>query len=142
MQNEITELRYQVKILKRIVYGFGCLLIAGVVVSATSVQTVPDVIQAKKFQVVNDEGKVIVELSNLAAGEVDSGGVDNGMLVTRNSEGQPLVVIGAYKGDGMVLTGRDGIISYVIPLPIGQDSRVGLKTIETLSEDENTSSLP
>ena len=36
MQNEITELRNQVRTLKRIVYGFGCLLVAGVVVSATS----------------------------------------------------------------------------------------------------------
>jgi hypothetical protein len=34
MQNEITELRNQVRTLKRIVYGFGCLLVAGVVVAA------------------------------------------------------------------------------------------------------------
>ena len=32
MQNEITELRNQVRTLKRIVYGFGCLLVAGFVV--------------------------------------------------------------------------------------------------------------
>ena len=44
MQNEITELRNQVRTLKRIVYGFGCLLVAGVVVSATSVQNIPSVI--------------------------------------------------------------------------------------------------
>ena len=42
MQNEITELRNQVRTLKRIVYGFGCLLVAGIVVGATSLQTVPD----------------------------------------------------------------------------------------------------
>ena len=52
MQNEITELRNQVRTLKRIVYGFGCLLVAGIVVGATSLQTVPDVIQAKKFEVI------------------------------------------------------------------------------------------
>jgi hypothetical protein len=46
----ITELRTQVRTLKRIIYGFGCLFVAGVVVSATSLQTVPDVIQAKKFE--------------------------------------------------------------------------------------------
>ena len=59
MQNEerINGLETQVRTLKRIVYGFGCLLVAGVVVSATSVQSVPDVIQAKRFEVVNDEGK-------------------------------------------------------------------------------------
>ena len=32
MQNEITELRNQVRILKRVVYGFGCLLVVGIVV--------------------------------------------------------------------------------------------------------------
>ena len=32
MQNEMTELRNQVRTLKRIVYGFGCVLIARVVV--------------------------------------------------------------------------------------------------------------
>ena len=32
MQNEITELRNQVRTLKRMVYGFGCLLVAGIVV--------------------------------------------------------------------------------------------------------------
>jgi len=62
MQNEITELRTQVRTLKRIVYGFGCLLVAGVVVSATSLQTVPDVIQAKRFDVVNNEGKRVAVL--------------------------------------------------------------------------------
>ena len=64
MQNEITELRNQVRTLKRIVYGFGCLLVAGVVVSATSMQTVPDVIQAKKFEVVNGDGNAVVVLDS------------------------------------------------------------------------------
>ena len=58
MQNDerINGLETQVRTLKRIVYGFGCLLVAGVVVSATSLQTVPDVFRAKQFEVVNDEG--------------------------------------------------------------------------------------
>jgi len=47
-----------VRTLKRIVDGFGCLLVAGVVV-ATSVQIVPEVIQAKSFEVVNGDGKVV-----------------------------------------------------------------------------------
>ena len=62
MQNEITELRNQVRTLKRIVYGFGCLLVAGIVVGATSLQTVPDVIQAKKFEVVDKNGKAVTTL--------------------------------------------------------------------------------
>ena len=85
MQNEITELRNQVRTLKRIVYGFGCLLVAGVIVSATSLQTVPDVIQAKKFEVVNDEGKPVV---NLYAYD------DGGVLSIANKDGK--AVAGLY----------------------------------------------
>ena len=102
MQNEITELRNQVRTLKRIVYGFGCLLVTGVIVGATSLQMVPDVIQAKSFEVVTDEGKVLVELRNLVGG-----GVDNGMIVTRTSEGQQLVELGANPNGGMVVTSND-----------------------------------
>ena len=81
MQNEITELRNQVRTLKRVVYGFGCLLVAGVVVNATSLETVPDVIQAKSFEVVNDEGKEVAILS-----EYDGWGV----LVICNKNGEPV----------------------------------------------------
>ena len=80
MQNEITELRNQVRTLKRIVYGFGCLLVAGVVVSATSLQTVPDVIQAKKFEVVNDEGEAVAVMTALPDG--------SGRVTTLNSKGE------------------------------------------------------
>ena len=79
MQNEITELRNQVRTLKRIVYGFGCLLVAGVVVSATSLQTVPDVIQAKRFEVVNDKGITLVQLGATKNGE--------GAVLTENGKG-------------------------------------------------------
>ncbi len=112
MQNEerINGLETQVRTLKRIVYGFGCLLVAGVVVSATSLQTVPDVIQAKKFEVVNDEGEVLVELSNIAGG-----GVDNGMLVTRNSAGQTLVVLGANEdGGNFAAFNKDGKLACLL----------------------------
>ena len=67
MQNEerINGLETQVRTLKRIVYGFGCLLVAGIVVGATSLQTVPDVIQAKSFEAVNDVGNVLAVTGKL-----------------------------------------------------------------------------
>ena len=68
MQNEITELRNQVRTLKRVVYGFGCLLVAGIVVGATSLQTVPDLIQAKRFEVINSKGKPCVVLDSMFDG--------------------------------------------------------------------------
>ena len=66
---------------------------------ANEVRSVPDVIQAKQFQVVNDEGKVLVSLSNL-----QGGGVENGMIETRISTGGLLAQIGAGPGGGGVRT--------------------------------------
>ena len=100
MQNEITELRNQVRTLKRIVYGFGCLLVAGVVVGATSLQTVPEVIQAKRFEVVNDDGKTVAEIF---ADE------DGGALRILNKDGQPVVGFFADEDGGMLgISNKDG----------------------------------
>jgi len=100
MQNEITELRNQVRTLKRIVYGFGCLLVAGVVVSATSLQTVPDVIEAKMFRVVNDEGKPV---AGLYAGE------DGGWLEIRNKDGKDVAGLRASADGGTLgIRNKDG----------------------------------
>ena len=67
MKNEerINVLGNQVRTLKRIVCGFGCLLTVGVVVGTTSMQKVPDVIEAKTFRVVNDDGLGLVILSSM-----------------------------------------------------------------------------
>ncbi len=88
MQNEerINGLENQVRTLKRIVYGFGCLLVAGVVVSATSMQTVPDVIQANSFEITNDEGKVFSRF-----GVIEHGG----SLDIFDNDGKRVVAIGA-----------------------------------------------
>ncbi len=102
MQNEITELRNQVRTLKRIVYGFGCLLVAGVVVSATSLQTVPYLIQAKKFEVVNGDEKVV------ASFYANMGG---GMLSFSNKDGEVVAGLGSdeVNGGGVLgINNKDG----------------------------------
>jgi hypothetical protein len=129
MQNEITELRNQIRTLKRIVYGFGCLLVAGVVVSATSVQTVPDVIQAKRFEVLSDNGKAVVVLSShLLDGEVvvkDS--VYYGSVSAHNSNGGTLVTLGSNhcNGTGQVAT-FNGHDRFLVLLGYNQDTTPGL----------------
>ena len=103
----IESLETQVRTLKRMLFGVFGLVVVGGLLAATSLQSVPDFIQAKKFEVVNDEGKVIVELSNLKGG-----GVDNGRLVTRTSAGGTLVKLGASLGGGEVETenGKGGTL--------------------------------
>ena len=114
MQNEITELRNQVRTLKRIVYGFGCLLVAGIVVGATSLQTVPDVITAKNFLVVDGDGKPIAALGKNPSG---------GGLIIYNKEGKPVVSLGATPSGGSFdISNKDGKIVAVISVDKDQDT--------------------
>ena len=119
MQNEerINVLETQVRTLKRIVYGFGCLLVAGVVVGATTLQTVPDVIQAKRFEVVNGEEKVVAAIYADANGggliiynkdEIPVAAIgataDGGALGINNKDGKPVAALGASEIGGMLIT--------------------------------------
>ena len=132
MQNEerINGLENQVRTLKRIVYGFGCLLVIGIVIGATSLQNVPEVIQAKNFEVVNDEGQKLVRLTSSRLGGYvqtlskegqelvritcttgSGGGIAGGYIATKNKEGRTRVTLGINNnGDGCVETwNREGI---------------------------------
>ena len=131
MQNEerINVLETQVRTLKRIVYGFGCLLVAGVIVSATSLQTVPDVIQAKKFEVVNDDGKPVV---NLYAYD------DGGVLSIQNKEGKSVAALFTNTNGGVLgIHNKDG--KQVAKLSAKEGGGV-LKTLD--GKGEITSTLP
>ena len=131
MQNEerINCLETQVRTLKRIVYGFGCLLVAGVVVSATSLQTVPDVIQAKKFEVVNDEGK---KVAVLFANE------DGGVLGILNKDEKVVALLGANEdGGSLSIFNKDG--GAIAGLGADED---GGELVTTNNKGELTSTLP
>ena len=100
MQNELNELRNQVRTLKRMLFGVFGVVVVGGLLAATSLQSVPDVIQAKKFQVVNDAGKVVVVME-----PVLHQGTHYGFVTTANSKGQTLVQLSATTGgEGAVVT--------------------------------------
>ena len=61
----IASLEAQVRTLKRMLFGVFGLVVAGSVLGATSLQTVPDVIQAKKFEVVDANDQVIMSMKPL-----------------------------------------------------------------------------
>tara|TARA_B100001059_G_scaffold208149_1_gene220213 strand:- start:215 stop:916 length:702 start_codon:yes stop_codon:yes gene_type:complete len=98
-EERMETLETQVRRQRRWNIALGVVVVVGGLMAAKGIQVVPDVIQAKKFEVVNDAGKVIVELSN-----VQGGGVDNGKLVTRNSTGGTLVTLIAGPDGGVVET--------------------------------------
>jgi|GEM_PF-6602602 len=96
LEEEVRTLQTQVRGQRRwnIALGalgaLGALVVGGGLMAATSSRSVPDVIQAKKFEVVNDEGKVLVRLG----ANVDG----NGLVKTQNGKGQTLVVLSSYTG--------------------------------------------
>ena len=98
----IESLETQVRTLKRMLFGVFGLVVVGGLLAATSLQSVPDVIQAKKFQVVTDEGKVV------ASFYANMGG---GMLSFSNKDGEVVVGLGSdeVNGGGVLgINNKDG----------------------------------
>ena len=96
---ELNELRNQVRTLKRMLLGVFGLVVAGGLLAATSLQSVPDVIRAKQFEVVDDEKKPQVLISADGSG---------GVLQVNNKKGKPVVVIMTEESGGtFVLADND-----------------------------------
>jgi hypothetical protein len=105
MSNEerIAVLELQYRTMKRIVLGVAwvvslnfaicALIIVGFVVSAANA---PDVIQAKKFEVVNSDGKTVASIG---------ADTEGGVLSIGNNEGEEVAAIAATTdGDGGIVT--------------------------------------
>ena len=98
MQNELNELRNQVRTLKRVVYGaFGLMLVGGLL-AATSLQSVPDVIQAKRFELVNNQGKVRAQIYTLGGTHLDDA-VGGARLQMHNKDGLSVIEISSSAGN-------------------------------------------
>ena len=119
--NRIESLETQVRTLKRVVYTMCGLFLAAGLLAATNMQSAPDVIRAKKFEVVTDAGKAVVSLQSILHEEVHYGTVTTlnskggtlvdlsastdgyGMVDTQNGKGQTLVLLTAStEGYGLV----------------------------------------
>ncbi len=87
----IESLETQVRTLKRMLFGVFGLVVVGGLLAATSMQSVPDLIQAKRFQVVNGEGKTFVQIGATA---------DGGLLGVINKDGIPVASFGANADGG------------------------------------------
>jgi hypothetical protein len=98
----IESLETQVRTLKRMLFGVFGLVVVGGLLAATSLQSVPDVIRAKQFEVVNDEVKVV------ASFYANMGG---GMLSFSNKDGEVVVGLGSdeVNGGGVLgINNKDG----------------------------------
>ena len=117
-EDRIESLENQVRRQRRWNIALGAVVVVGGLMAATGVRSVPDVIQAKKFEVVNDEGVAVVTLASspksgdgiifnhdergfptfLVGNQMDKDGVSHATLMTANGKGQALVELGSYSG--------------------------------------------
>ena len=112
--DRITVLETQLRTMRRMVFGLCAVIAAGFLVAATGMQSVPDVIRAKRFEVVNDAGKEVVVMNSVL-----HQGVHYGFVTTLNSKGQTLVELGAtIEGNGWVETKNGkGETTSILPNP-------------------------
>ena len=103
----IESLEIQVRTLKRVLYTLCGFFVLAVLIAATNLDSIPDVIQAKKFEVVNDDGKKVAEIFADASG---------GRLSIFNTDGKRVALIGSdvyggrlniYNKDGNVVAELD-----------------------------------
>ena len=96
----IESLETQVRTLKRMLFGVFGLVVVGGLLAATTLQSVPDVIQAKKFEVVNDEGRPVAALY----ADEDGGG---GLRIYNNAERTLAILakdsLGMFNKDGKLV---------------------------------------
>ncbi len=96
----IESLETQVRTLKRMLFGVFGVVVLGGLLAATTLQSVPDVIRAKNFSVVNDAGKIQAMLF---------AGPDGGALGISNNDGKTVVGFGADADGGYFdILNKDG----------------------------------
>ena len=98
----IESLETQVRTLKRMLFGVFGLVVVGGLLAVTTLQSVPDVIQAKKFEVVNGDEKVVASLYASMGG---------GVLSFSNKDGEVVAGLGSdeVNGGGVLgINNKDG----------------------------------
>ena len=94
----IESLEAQVRALRRMIFGMIGLVVVGGLLAATTLQSVPEVIQAKRFEVVNGDNQPVVLLT------ADNVG---GLVEMKNGKGKNLVRLAAHP-EGGTISAHDG----------------------------------
>ena len=98
-EDRVETLEKQVRRQRRWNLALGALLIAGGSIAATAERSIPDVVQAKKFEVVNADGRVVIRLDSLENAFYESI-VGSGSFWLMNGNGVPAAVIGCGTAGG------------------------------------------
>jgi len=126
-EEEFRTLQRQVRRQRRWNIALLAIVAGGGLMAANGVRTLPEVLQAKKLEIVNDEGTAIVELGANRAG--------NGAVTTRNEDGRRLVRLGATTGGNGFVTTLNGMGGNLVEIGATVD---GQGTVETQDGDGQT----
>jgi hypothetical protein len=142
----IESLETQVRTLKRMLFGVFGLVVVGGLLAATSLQSVPDVVKAKSFEVVNDEGKAQVILGADAEGgmlgiynkdEKREAGIFvssfGGRMGIYNKNGDAVAGLSAIAGGG-ILTVTNKDLEVVAGLSADADGRGVIVTFDSTGQ--------
>lgn len=105
------------------------LIVATLTLGLTGRDVVPDVIEAKAFHVVNDDGRPLVKLEQLEGTTTDGLG-SIGAVSTLNDKGKEVVVIAATRGGQGVVGTTDGNGQLLVAL---RATSLGTGTVETMN---------
>lgn len=119
-EEEFRTLQRQVRRQRRWNIALLAMVAGGGLMAADAVRSVPEVIQARKFEVLDRNGTAIVELGTNRAG--------NGAVTTRNEDGRRLVRLGATTGGNGFVTTLNGMGGNLVELGATVD---GQGTVET-----------
>ena len=104
-EQRMQKLEKQVRRQRRWNIALGVLVVVGGMMAAKGIQEVPDVIRAKKIQVVDDDGKVLVGMA---------GDKHGGVLAVANGSEQEVAVLAAESNGGNLLLLNNDKVPQVI----------------------------
>jgi hypothetical protein len=158
LQDQLRVQQSQVRRQRRWNIALGGVLLLSGCIATTNSQSVPDVIQAKKFEVVNEQGVAVVTLHSyqghgtivshdkkgvrtfLVINEVGEDGVSRGSVQTQNGKGGTLVLLGTSATGGNVVVGN-AIGNSVAVIASGPDGSGVVATFDSAGK-ERTSTTP
>jgi len=101
-ESRIETLEKQVRTLRRAFFIAAGTAVIGASVAATAVTEIPDVIQARSFEVVNKQGKTSIRLKSLED-SFSKENIGSGMVEVMSSKGLPAVAMACGLSGGWIL---------------------------------------
>ena len=147
MTNEtrIESLEQQIRTLKRMLFGVFGLFVVGGLLAATNLQKMPDVIQARSFEAVDDKGHAYAVITNDASGPWigilhEAGGIavmtandTGGLLMINDKNGKPNASV-ASNADGGAVTVYDNKGNVVRTVGVNDDGNGSVNTTNNKGE--------